>query len=119
MQHAPDQGVDLGAVDLVHALDSGLDLALVGQLVHDEHEGVVLLDLLHGRLGGQREPHDAVLVQALQAGRGLAHGLAHNLRVAAQLQGLRAVEVSLGADLDLLLVRPMAHLAARLPCLHN
>jgi hypothetical protein len=35
-------------------LEGGGDLALVGLDVDDEDEGVVLLDLLHGRLGVER-----------------------------------------------------------------
>lgn len=46
----PDECVDLGALNVVHAVDCCLDLALVGACVDDEDEGVVVLNLLHGRL---------------------------------------------------------------------
>ena len=46
----PDQGVDLGHLDTVQLLNSGLDLGLVGTLVHNEHKGVVIFNLLHGGL---------------------------------------------------------------------
>ena len=51
----PNQGVDLIALDVVHLLHSILDLALVCPHIHHEHEGVVVLNLLHGRLSGQGE----------------------------------------------------------------
>mmetsp|Transcript_12349 Transcript_12349/g.18506 ORF Transcript_12349/g.18506 Transcript_12349/m.18506 type:complete len:202 (+) Transcript_12349:50-655(+) len=107
-----DEGVDLLALDLVHATDSRLDLALVGKLVDDEHQGVVVLDLLHRRLGGERVADDVVLVHTLQASLGLAHGLAHNLGVAGKREGLRLVEVGLRAHGHNLVVGTMAHLAA-------
>lgn len=56
--HSPDEGVDLERVDVVQLLDGVLDLALVGEDVDDEHKGVVLLDLLHCRLGIQRPAPD-------------------------------------------------------------
>ena len=39
------------------------DLMLVGLDVYDEDEGVVVLDLLHGRLCRQRELNDGIVVQ--------------------------------------------------------
>jgi hypothetical protein len=66
----PDQSIDLLALNVVQLEDSILnlhtflridntakqmrDLALVGKGVHNENQGVVILNLLHGRLGGQR-----------------------------------------------------------------
>merc|ERR1712071_464041 len=48
------KGVDLGHIDVVQFLNSRLDLMLVSLEVADEDERVIILDLLHGRLGGQR-----------------------------------------------------------------
>lgn len=52
--HLPDEGVDLERIDVVQLLDGVLDLALVGEDINNKHKGVVLLDLLHCRLGVQR-----------------------------------------------------------------
>ena len=53
-------------VDIVQLLDSGLDLVLVGLDVADEDEGVVVLDLLHGGLGGQGVLDDVVGILRLK-----------------------------------------------------
>ena len=58
----PDQSVDLDSLDIVKLLDGILDLTLVRLDVNDEDEGVVLLDLLHGRLGVQRVNDGAVSI---------------------------------------------------------
>ena len=58
----PDEGVDLGDVDVVQLLDRGLDLVLVRLDVADEDERVVVLDLLHRRLGRQGVLDDVVRV---------------------------------------------------------
>ena len=58
----PDESVDLGDVDIVQLLDRGLDLVLVRLDVADEDERVVVLDLLHRRLGRQRVLDDVVRV---------------------------------------------------------
>ena len=50
---SPDQRVDLADLDVVQLLHSRLDLVLVGFDVGHEHEGVVVLDLLHRRLRRQ------------------------------------------------------------------
>ena len=42
-----DEGVDLGSLHIVELLDRVLDLTLVGLDVNDEHQRVVLFDLLH------------------------------------------------------------------------
>lgn len=49
--HVPDQGVDLGSLDVVKLLDGILDVSLVGLYVDNEYQSVVVLNLLHGRLG--------------------------------------------------------------------
>lgn len=57
----PDEGVDILALDVVQRLDGVLDLPLVRLHIHDEHKGVVVLDLLHRALRRQREFDDSVL----------------------------------------------------------
>lgn len=95
IEFVPDQGVDLDGGNVVQSLDSSLDLGLGGQHVSDEGQGVVLLNLLHGRLSGARRANHAELIQLGAAGKRDALVL----RVASQDQGLRAVEVHRGADL--------------------
>ena len=51
---SPDEGVDLGSLNIVQLLNSLLDLTLVRLDVDNEDKGVVLLNLLHGRLRVQR-----------------------------------------------------------------
>jgi hypothetical protein len=51
----PKQGVDLLNLDTVQTLNSRLDLGLVGALVNDEDQGVVILNLLHRRLYSKHE----------------------------------------------------------------
>lgn len=60
---SPDECVDFGDVDVVQLLDSVLDLMLVCLDVNDEHQRVVVLNLLHGRLCRQGELDDGVVVQ--------------------------------------------------------
>jgi hypothetical protein len=59
----PDERVDLGHLDAVELADGHLDLRLVGALVNDEDERVVVLDLLHRGFRRQRELDDLELVQ--------------------------------------------------------
>lgn len=47
--HTPDESVDLCGLDIIQLLDGVLDLTLVGLDIHDEDQGVVFLNLLHGR----------------------------------------------------------------------
>jgi len=102
----PDEGVDLGDLDVVQLLDSHLDLRLVGALVDDEDEGVVVLDLLHSRLGRQRVLDDLELIQPWSLG-GAAPGVLGRAR---QVQGLGSAEVHRGAHLtDALVVHTLEH----------
>lgn len=95
----PDKGVDLESGDIVHLLQGILDLALVGLDVNKEDKGVVLLNLLHGRLGVEGSLQDLVLIQTGHVG----HSLASILGVARKLESLGAVEGGRGADLASLL----------------
>ena len=85
----------LGDVDVVQLLDSRLDLVLVGLDVADEDQGVVVLDLLHGRLGGQGVLDDVVSIHAVPAGSRLARVLGGPGRP----EGLWPVELDTGPDL--------------------
>lgn len=89
MTSVPDEGVDLGSTHVVHALHGSLDLALVGTHINDEDDGAVVLDLLHGPLGGEGEPEDLVLVQAAISG---TSRLAKVLGVTLELEGPGPVE---------------------------
>merc|ERR1711865_1131375 len=59
----PDEGVDLCALNIVKCLHSLLDFKLARFYVDNENKGVDLLDLLHGRLGGQWVLDNRILVQ--------------------------------------------------------
>ena len=67
-----DEGVDLGALHIVELLHSVLDLGLGGLDIHQKHQSVDLLNLLHGGLCGHRALDDAVLVQLVPS---RLHGL--------------------------------------------
>ena len=95
MQSSPDESVDLSGLDVVHAVDGILDLPLVAAHVNDENKGVVVLDLLHGALGGERVLKHAELIHLVD-GR---HRLARVLGLAGEAERLRAVEGDAGADL--------------------
>lgn len=86
----PDECVDLDGVNIVELLESGLDLALVRLDVHDEHKGVVLLNLLHGALSVQGIEDD---LGGVETGK-VRDGLAGVLRTPGQLEGLGTVEGS-------------------------
>ena len=86
----------LGDVDVIQLLDSRLDLVLIGLDVADEDQGVVVLDLLHGRLGGQGVLDDVVSVHAVPAGSRLARVLGGSGRP----EGLRPVELHTSPDLQ-------------------
>ena len=59
----PDQCVDLCHINVIQLLDSFLDLWLVWSFVHYEYQGVVVFDLLHGRLSCKGELHNAEPIQ--------------------------------------------------------
>lgn len=91
----PDEGVDLGGVNVVELLQSLLDLSLVGLNVDNEDKGVVLFDLLHGALGVEGVDDDLVLIEAGLVGNRLARVLG----LAGQLKSLWLVEGGRVADL--------------------
>ena len=102
----PDKGVHVSAVNLVHFLHRAFDLTLVGLQVNNENEGVVVLDFLHGRLGGERKFDHAVAVNFLDVllVLELVHSLFCVLWVPQKLLCLWTVEVRLGV----LTHRPLA-----------
>ena len=63
LSNAPDQSINLHTVHLVQLLDGVLDLPLVCLDIDNENQGVVLLNLLHSRLGVKRVDDDLVLIQ--------------------------------------------------------
>jgi len=84
----PDQRVDLLRLNVVHLLHGLLDLLLVRAHVHDEHQRVVVLNLLHGGLRGERVFEHLVVVELAAAGRTQARVLGRPRA----LQRLRAME---------------------------
>jgi len=68
----PDESVDFLGLNIIKAGYGFLDLLLVGTDVHDKHEGIVVLNLLHGRLSGERVLDDIKGIEFLQL-RGTAN----------------------------------------------
>ena len=91
----PDERVNLNGVDVVQLLEGHLDLALVCLHIDDEHQGVVLLSLLHGTLGVQGVEDDLAGVET----GAMRNRLAGVLGRPRELKGLGAVEGGGGADL--------------------
>jgi hypothetical protein len=60
----PYQRVDLHTLHIIQRLNRLLDLSLIRLDIHDEHERVVLLDLLHRRFGVERVHDDLVVVES-------------------------------------------------------
>lgn len=59
----PDQCVYFSHINVVQFLDCMFNLVLVGFDINNEHQSVVVLYLFHGRLSGQRELDDGIVVQ--------------------------------------------------------
>ncbi|CAN7981733.1 unnamed protein product [Ixodes pacificus] len=91
----PDERVDFGHIDVIQLLHSRLDLVLVGPQVDDEHQRVVILDLLHRRLRCQRVLDDGELIETGPPG----HAPLRVLGLAGQRQSLGATELDRRADL--------------------
>merc|ERR1719479_331908 len=91
----PDQCVHFGNIDVVQLLDGCLDLVLVGLDVTDEDQGVVVLNLLHGGLSGQRVLDDGVGIHLVPLGSGLAGVLG----VPGSPEGLGPVELDASSNL--------------------
>jgi hypothetical protein len=98
-RNIPDESVDLDGINIIELLQSLLDLSLVGLDVHDEYQGVVLLNLLHGTLSVERVDDDLVLIET----RLRRNRLSEVLGLSGQLQSLGSVEGGRETDLaDLL-----------------
>jgi len=89
-----DEGVDLGALHIVELLHSFLDFGFGGLDIHQKHQSVDLLNLLHGGLCGHRALDDAVLVQLVPS---RLHGLSRVFAIPGLFQGLGLVEANLPA----------------------
>ncbi len=102
-----DEGVDLEGLDvLVHLGHGVLDLLLVRPLVHNKHQRVVVLDLLHRGLRRQRVLDDLEAVELL--GRHGRLPVVH--RLPQQRLRLRPVEGRRETRLPhALAVRPLLH----------
>lgn len=87
-RNIPDQGIDLDGVNVVELLESLLDLPLVRLDIHNEDEGVVLLDLLHRTLGVERVDDDLAGIEARLAW----DRSARVFRRTREREGLRLVE---------------------------
>ena len=59
----PDQGGDLGHINVTGLLHSLLDLVFAGPDLHSQHKCAGSFCFLHGRLGGQRKLDDDVVVK--------------------------------------------------------
>lgn len=95
MSHVPDQSVDLDSIHIIKLLQSLLDLSLVRLNIHDEHQGVVLLNHLHRALGVQRVNDNLVVIEA-----GLMRdGFAGVFWRPGELEGLGSVEGGRRANL--------------------
>jgi hypothetical protein len=94
-QHSPDQSPNLQSLDVVQLLDGLLDLPLVALQVDDEHQRVVLLDLLHGGLGVQGVLDGPELVHPRQ----VVDRFTRVSRGSGQGEGLGSVERDRGSDL--------------------
>ena len=58
----PDQSINFADFDVVQFLDSRFNLVLVGLQVADKNQSIVIFNLLHGRLCGQRMLDDIVSI---------------------------------------------------------
>ena len=59
----PDQGIDFSHVSVIGLLSSLFSLVLVGLDIHSEHQCHVVFCFLHGRLGGEGEFDDGIVVK--------------------------------------------------------
>ncbi|CAL5026610.1 unnamed protein product [Urochloa decumbens] len=102
----PTQSVDLLCLNVIHLLDSSLDLLLVCLEVNNEDQSVVIFDLLHCGFSGEGVLEDLVLIKLVPS-RSTDSWV---LGVPSLLQGLGAVKCHRRADLlGLLLGRPRLH----------
>ena len=87
-QNLPNQSIDLDSFNIIQILQRRLDLPLVRLDVHNEHQRIILLDLLHRTLGIQRVNDDFVLIET----SGMRDRLAWVLGRSGELKSLGSVE---------------------------
>ena len=63
-RNSPNKRIHLHGLDIIQRFQRALDLSFVGFDVADEHQGVVLLDLLHRALRVQRVDEHLVVIEA-------------------------------------------------------
>lgn len=95
--YIPNKSVDFGHVDVIELLHGLLNLWLVGSEVYNKHQCIVVFDLLHCTLGGQRVFDDVILVQPGSTG----NALARIFRPSLTLECLGTVEVYRGVYFSL------------------
>jgi len=66
MVYLPDKCVDFRDLDAIEFVDSHLDLRLVGTLLNNKHQRVVVFNLFHCRLSRQWILNNLELIQAVQ-----------------------------------------------------
>ena len=99
-----NQGIDLLDLERVTILDSLLDLVLVGARVHDEHDGVVVLNLVHGALSLQRVLDQVELVLGRRLGTKSERGRKLGILSLAKSAGAVKVQRRAHASLTLLVL---------------
>ena len=95
--HIPNKSVDFGHINIIEFLHSLFNLWLVGSQIYNEHQRVVVFDLLHSTLGGQRVFDNAVLIQP----GATRDTLTRIFRPSLTLEGLGAVEMYRGVYFSL------------------
>jgi hypothetical protein len=112
-QYIPDEGVDLHSLDIVKLLQGLLDLSLVCLDIDDEHQGVVLLNLLHGALSVERVDDDLVFIETGNVRDGLAGvlGRSGELESLGAVEGRRKTDFAdlMGVDLDRISIAVRSH----------
>ena len=97
-KHVPDQSVDFGSLNVVQLFHWCLDLGLVSSHIDNEHKCVVVFNLLHGRLCGQRMLDDGKVIKFVSPWSRVPWVFGSSL----QAKGFGTVEVDICADLPFL-----------------
>jgi len=92
-QYIPNQSVDLDAIHIIQLLQRLLDLPLIRLDIHNEHQRIVLLNLLHRTFSVQRVDNHLAGIEA----RDMRDGFARVRGSALETQGLGSVEGGAGA----------------------
>lgn len=86
--NAPNEGVNLGSIHIVQLLHSVFNLTLIRLQVHNEHKGIILLNLLHRALRVERVNDGPEGVHS----RCMGNGFTRVLGITRESEGLGAVE---------------------------